>query len=284
MFGFMIWLCGWLLRAFRWRLILNAQKELKYLSVLKVLMVGFMGNNVLPLRAGEFVQAFLINHIDKNISKSTAFASVMVNRIFDGIAVVFFALIGLSSLPQIPVWLKQAVIFGAVLFAGAFGFSLILVKTPKLYILLLNILHKMLPESMQHFVIKLIENFIVGLSTFKSTWGIVVAIIISILIWGIEGLFYYFCIRAFGFNLSLLNAALVMGIMNLGVMVPTSPGAIGTYQYIMVQVMGLFAIVQAESLGLSLVIQFIQNISVILLGIISLYSLGFNFNVFKQNE
>ncbi len=284
MIGFCIWLTGWLIRALRWQIILRERSPIAYTLVLRSLMVGFMGNNVLPLRAGEFIQAYLINNINKSISKSSALATVMVNRIFDGIAVVLFTMLGAISLPQIPQWLKQVITLGTLLFLGAFIVSLLIAKHRKIYNLLMRIIKLIIPNTIQVPLIHLIDNFILGLSTFKSIWGIGIAILLSIIIWGIEVVFYYFSTNAFGINLTLINSALVMGIVNLGVMIPTSPGAIGTYQFILIQVLVLFNISQSSALGLAISIQFLQNISVIIIGLYSLFSMGFTFKVFKQND
>ena len=71
---------GFWLRAFRWRWLLS--KRIAIGSLFSATMIGFMANNLLPLRLGEFVRAWALGRRE-HMSKSTVFATVGVERVLD---------------------------------------------------------------------------------------------------------------------------------------------------------------------------------------------------------
>ena len=58
-------------------------------TLFSTILIGFMANNVLPLRLGEFVRAYVIGRREK-LSVSASFATIVIERVFDGCTVVLF--------------------------------------------------------------------------------------------------------------------------------------------------------------------------------------------------
>ena len=83
---FSVWL-----RAIRWHYLLLKEKKIKYKTLFEIAMVGFWGNNVLPLRLGELYRSILLSKVSK-ISKSTVIGSVVLERILDSIGLVFYSI------------------------------------------------------------------------------------------------------------------------------------------------------------------------------------------------
>lgn len=77
------------IRAFRWQYILQPVREIRVSSLFSATMIGFMANNLLPVRLGEFVRAYTIGEKER-ISKSSSLATIVVERIFDGITILSF--------------------------------------------------------------------------------------------------------------------------------------------------------------------------------------------------
>ena len=82
-----------LVRAYRWRVFLGTEhRSITLARLFNTLTVGFFGNLVLPARAGEFLRPYMLARAEP-VRFSEAFATVVVERVFDLIAVVFaFAL------------------------------------------------------------------------------------------------------------------------------------------------------------------------------------------------
>ena len=100
----------------------------------------------------------------------------------------------------------------------------------------------------------------------------------SLVIWLVEGGMFLLMLGAFGWPLSLFAAYLAMSITNLGVLVPSSPGHIGTFHAFCAKVLLLTGVVTTSSLafGYAAVLHLLQLIPVTILGLIALYSYGFN--------
>ena len=77
-------------RVFRWHYLCRAVKSIPPRRLYSPMMIGFMGN-LLPLRAGEFIRAYLLGKRE-GIGFTTSFATIVVERIFDMASVlVLFA-------------------------------------------------------------------------------------------------------------------------------------------------------------------------------------------------
>ena len=76
------------MRAYRWKFMIHPIKKVGLGRLFSTVMIGFMANNVLPARLGEFVRAYSLG-AKENISKSATFATIVIERIFDGFAILF---------------------------------------------------------------------------------------------------------------------------------------------------------------------------------------------------
>ena len=91
-------------RAYRWKYMLAPIKKVRYPNLLAATCIGFMANNILPLRLGEYARAHSLSHQDEDVSKSSALATIFIERmVFD-----LFALL---------------LIFGVVLYISPLAFD-----------------------------------------------------------------------------------------------------------------------------------------------------------------
>ena len=81
-------------RALRWRIILSPIKDVKTHPLFVAAMIGYFGNSVLPLRLGEFLRAYALNRNERSVTFSTAFGTIVVERVVDmlGIMILILAL------------------------------------------------------------------------------------------------------------------------------------------------------------------------------------------------
>ena len=229
---------GFAFRAFRWGYILEPVKKIRFMSLFSSVMISFMANNVLPVRLGEFVRAYSIAKME-NISKSSAFATVVVERILDVFFVLFLFLLLIFLFPFALSFPEDLVIktYYFLIFSLIGLFALIFMVWKKEIVL--NIVEKVVsrfPEKIADRVHRIVDSFIKGLDFFRNTHHFIPIIIITILMWFFYIGSYYFAFMAFGFfdnNLqTFMLAGLVILVMgSVGVMIPSAPGAIGTFHY-----------------------------------------------------
>jgi uncharacterized protein (TIRG00374 family) len=81
------YLFGFIIRGIRWKYMLSPIKKISTYSTTEGVIVGYMGNNLLPARAGEIIRAVYIGNTEC-ISKTTAFGTVAIERLFDGLVIV----------------------------------------------------------------------------------------------------------------------------------------------------------------------------------------------------
>ena len=85
-------------RAIRWHYLLRHMKSIPAGRLYPVVVVGYMANNLLPIRLGEFVRSWHLGQRE-GVSKSAALATIIVERVLDGIVLLILALILWPFLP-----------------------------------------------------------------------------------------------------------------------------------------------------------------------------------------
>ncbi len=197
--GFM--LLSFVLRAYRWRILLAPMKAVKVGALYSPLMIGFMGN-ILPARAGEFLRAYLLGK-KLDVSFSGAFASIVVERLFDVAALLFlfvwvFVFHADIIDPQamvsgVPVQVL-ATRFGqvsAVLLAALMLFVYLMVNHKEGLMRFLRKLLRPLPETWQNKIEYLLEEFSLGCMATKNLAAVLKIVFFTLLVWAAIVLSYY---------------------------------------------------------------------------------------------
>ena len=69
-------------RSIRWKYLLSHQKEISTNTLFKTEMIGYFGNNVLPLRLGEALRCVILGK-QETLPYSLVFGSIVLERILD---------------------------------------------------------------------------------------------------------------------------------------------------------------------------------------------------------
>lgn len=239
-----LYLVGYWSRAARVSQLLEPVKKVPTARVLPPLVIGFLFNNVLPLRLGEFVFAYLLGTREK-VPRTAAFAVVVFSRILDGITIVAFFLVGLFAF--MPVGGLDALgapaapgsrqdILGKIYLAGVAGavlFGLVslacvaLIARRDLALRVVDALLRYFPERVSAAGRQAVEKFIGGLGILRDPGKLFGVFLFNFVPWGLELFTYYFGARVFGLGLSIRQSALVMGMTNLAMILPSGPGGGG---------------------------------------------------------
>jgi glycosyltransferase 2 family protein len=282
---------AYLVRAWRWQIILKPTKEVSYGTSYSVMMIGFMANNLLPARIGEFVRAYTLGAQEK-ISKSLSLATIVLERVCDGLTLVAFmglALVAFPS-PKQTGWTEFIEIFSTAVFLGAILFLAFLIIREKLALRLVSFLMRPLPARLEKKAHNILTSFVLGLHALKNGRSIVAIVLTSALVWSMEGCSYYLMLRAFNLDrlmspMQLIGAGLLLLVfVNLGTMVPSAPGFFGVYQAAATVALGAYAVSSATAFSLALLTNTFQYVLVTAIGLVFFTRRNMSFKALRANK
>ncbi|MGH7801606.1 MAG: lysylphosphatidylglycerol synthase transmembrane domain-containing protein [Thermodesulfobacteriota bacterium] len=249
-----VYICSFIPRTLRWRRLLMPIKPFRFYQLLPVILVGYMANNLLPMRIGELFRAYFLKEKEE-VSSSSALATILVERVCDGLTLVLILAVVLAFFPQ-KEWVHiVGLTAGAVFFAGFMG--TILLPRYKGIIQKIPLLSRLRDKPVGKWLSTKFEEFLIGLKGLSSPVDFAFVGFFSALIWLVEGVVLYLITMAFGLSLSPSGIALVLVIINFSTMIPSGPGFIGTFQYAFVLSFGLFSISKEMAIAASIVTQLV---------------------------
>jgi uncharacterized protein (TIRG00374 family) len=282
-FAILLFLTTFFVRTLRWRSLLAPTKLIAFKRLFAVMFIGYMANNVLPARLGEFVRAYVLSR-KENIRKTTTLATIFIERIFDGLSLLF--ILGLLIAAHRLHWISNALpreimtggLLASVLFVGAFGFVAALEFWPAFPGLLSSLIHRLAPATLAPKLESVLGAFVDGVSCLRSLKRLLFVFGASVVVWLIEGSTYALLGHAFHMHLPLTAFLVTMVLVNLASIIPSAPGFIGTFQLFCVIGLGLFAVSKEAALSFGLVLNMGEYIPVTLLGIafLALENLSFS--------
>ncbi len=246
-----------LVRAYRWRRFVESFQPVPFAPFLSATLIGFMANDILPLRAGELIRVYVLSHL-ASVRLSTVLATLVLERVWDTIGVSVLLVVLLLSFP-IPDWLAHA---NLVLLGGS---SLLLIGG-WFFVRRGSAGLSWLPPRLA----TVAGHFIQGFSALQSPALMLWVLVLSVLVWVMFVLFYWIFLRACGFALP-VTAALMLTILTVfAAALPAAPGYLGTFQYATVLALSFFSVPKEEALGFSIVAHLGQLLPVIIAGFIEL--------------
>jgi uncharacterized protein (TIRG00374 family) len=279
------------IRAKRWRFLLAPIKSIKMAPLFHATAIGFMANNILPARIGEFIRAYVLGSREK-ISKTASFATIVVERLFDGFAILFIFLLVILMMPFpvgrtsiiSPAYFRMAGFFSFLIYVGCLGIFLGLRFHNEKANRLIGFFLKFLPKGFTEKVLKKIESFVSGLEILQRAQDIVVVTAYSLGLWVIIGGSYYFIFLAFHFDLSIMAAFFLLIVLVFGVAVPSAPGYIGTFHWACAAAMIFLGIEDNLAKSFALLVWFVNFVPIIVLGLLSLWIEGMSWRQLKKTD
>lgn len=253
-------------RTWRWHYLLRPIKPIPLKSMWPVVVIGYMGNNVYPFRAGEVIRAYVLKR-KEDVSISASIATILVERIFDGLVMLLFVFVALPTAPGLPNWLRQTVIVASLAFFGALLVFLVMAAMPKTFRTLYEWgINRFAPEKFRATLLTLAERFMEGLSSLSSPKDIFMVFLTSVVIWLLETVKYWFVMHAFNFTVTFFALLLMNGVVNLATTLPSAPGYIGTFDGPGIEVLKVFGVDAAIAAAYTLVLHAALWLPITLLG------------------
>ena len=229
---FFMFVSHWL-RALRWRYIIEPIKPVKVHPIFSALMIGYAANNIFPLRMGEFLRAYALGKSQK-ISKSSTFATVIIERfILDLIALLVILAVTFLLFPTLlPPEIKNGGYFVLAFTLAVIVLIVFLIEKPDSTIKVLKLL---LPFKLFNFVQNILPSFFKGCMVFKKSEHYLSITVLTILIWllYIGSIYVSFFVFDFPnkYGLDIRSSLVVLVFATFGIMIPSSPGYVGTYHF-----------------------------------------------------
>ena len=233
--GILVYFLAVWVRAWRWHYLLRPLKKIPTRTMFPIVTIGYMGNNIYPARAGEILRAIVLKR-KEGVSISSSLATIIVERVFDGVVMLAFIFLNLSELAKLTSTsgiignIQQIAIWGSVAFISVLVLFLLAAMFPKISEKIsIKVINKLFPIKLRERSITLVIKFLSGLESLRSPLDVLMIFLTSVLIWLLETGKYWLVMHAFPFEVSFFALMLMNGIVNLATTLPSAPGYVGTF-------------------------------------------------------
>jgi uncharacterized protein (TIRG00374 family) len=267
-------LIAWLnfyIRSQRWGILVRARKPVPPLTMFWSTGIGYLGNNFLPFRTGEILRSVVLGY-KTGISKVYVFATALTERVIDAMFLVILGLILIPSGNAAPDWLIHAMRILGVLGFMAITFLLFAPRFEKTIKYIVD--HLPLPARWRISLLTFIDQFLHGAASYQNPGRSFLFLLLTCLIWLLDGFGMMFCGRAFLLNFSLSQSLLLLVGLGLSSAIPSAPGYIGVYQFAAVTILVIFGYPKSQVLAFILVAQAIGMLMTLFWGLIGFWRLG----------
>ncbi len=234
------------LSAFRWSKV--SGPDVRFRETFSALLIGMFINNVLPARLGEVARGYVLGR-KKKLSFTYAFSTVLLDRFFDltGLLLMVFFFFPHASLPR---GVSQGiyVIIGLVAICVFFIILLSRHGFAERFTARFALVEKSFLGKLGKTIIEIQEN----LSRIGSPFTIILFVIISFCIWLSMAVGLWVVAIALGVHIPFVCIPFVCALLNIGITIPSSPGYVGLYQFLLVYLLSIFGVPKYEGLTVSI--------------------------------
>jgi uncharacterized protein (TIRG00374 family) len=283
-----VYFVGVWLRAVRWTVLLKPlNPEITSRAMMPTVIIGYMANNVLPLRAGELVRSYLVSK-QYGVRKTSVLATIAVERIFDGFTMLGFMLVAtifVSFTSELQHLAILAFVVFTVLLIGLF----LLTLGGSFFDRVLQLVLGPLPTSLADRVERMTESFLSGLAVFKRRRDLASVASLSVLAWSCEASTYYLIARGFddqvrevmGFGATLMTT----GVANMATLIPSSPGYIGQFEFgVRLVLNGALGIPESQALAYAILVHAALYFPITIVGLVEWFRRQLSLSSIKTDD
>jgi uncharacterized protein (TIRG00374 family) len=256
---------GHLLRGQRLRVLVKQEAGLPLATATNVVVVGYASNNVFPARLGEFVRAGMLAE-RTGMPLSQSLTITFIERLLDGIAILVLLLVATLALPARPDWLWSVARVGSLVFGVALAVVLVAVFLPSVVLATASQLSSSLGPRWRDRFLALASSITSAGAVLRRPRDAAAIAALSGAIWLFESFMFVLLLPVFALPLQLSRAVIAMSVTNLGILVPSSPGFVGSFHFFCKQALVSQGVPEATAIGYAILVHLTFYVPVTLWG------------------
>jgi uncharacterized protein (TIRG00374 family) len=256
---------GLWVRAARWRYLFPPGSNPP--GFLAGVLIGYMVNNVLPLRAGEVVRIYVVARRWGH-GFWTVLATLVVERVLDGLAIVLVLAVLVLVIP-VPAFLQWGALLVFAVDVVAIGVLVMLAAAPEATRTILGALTRRWP-ALQGKVLRGVGRFGQGLEGIRTPAHALPLLAWSVAVWLVPVLISWLLFHALDLALPWVAAWALLAFVGVGISIPSAPGYVGVFHAAAILALSVFGVAPAEAFGYALVLHAVHFIPITVVGWIAL--------------
>src|SRR4030066_64939 len=272
------------MRSWRWHYLLRPLKAIPTRTMFPIVTMWYAFNNILPARAGEVLRAVVLKH-EQEVPISASLATIIIERVFDGIVMLAFVFVNLSELTRLTsvsidignfnFGIQEIAIWGSIAFFGVLAIFLVAAMFPASTDRLLTwLVEHLIPTQMREKTLGISRRFLDGLESLRSPLDVLMVFVTSVIIWLLETVKYWFVMHAFSFSVSFFALMLMNGVVNLATTIPSAPGYLAPFDLPGIPVLQAYNIPREVAASYTFVLHFALWFPVTALGLYYMFREG----------
>jgi len=273
---------GFVFRAMRWQVLLApVRNDTKLGSRFGAVSVGFMANNVLPARVGEFARAYALSRMEP-ITASAAFGTLVIERFMDGVVLLLFLVLPIFT-PGFPsevlaqgtgaVVLRAAVVAVAIVLAAL----VVMAAWPKLFVRVAHGTLRFAPKAVSAPILAGLDAFLASIAIIRDPKVLAFGFAWTLFFWAWHATSFWLAMMAFGIDTGFVSAIFTSSVVGFGVALPAAPGFFGTFHAsATLALTDVYGVSQAQSLAFAFGYHFGGWFPITAIGFWYAWKLGFS--------
>ncbi len=267
-----IWFVSAAVRSLRWHYLLRRLANLSTTALYPIVIIGYMANNLLPLRTGELVRAYILGERHK-VSKMSTLGTIAVERVFDGVVLVAFLLLAGATLGLSSELTGLAAVM-ALAFALLLAVFVYVASSPDRAGRWAERLIGLLPHALRQRAKGLADSFLSGLQCIQSPYVVSLVLVTSLVAWLLEALMYYLVGLSFHIGEGFAAYLMVTAAANLAITLPSASGGIGPFELLAKETLTFLGVGSALAGAYAVALHGLLLLPVIVAGLLFLWSIN----------
>jgi len=223
------YILGMLLRGLRLQILVAEESIISIGTASNIIAVGYAVNNILPARLGEFARAGMLAE-RTGMPYLLALTITFLERLLDGL-VILFLFITASLIVPATTELRNGAALASLIFVVAMLTVAIVTLTPQNAVALVSNLTSLSGRKLHDKAVALVTQINRGFGCLRNAQSAILILGSSFLVWLVEALFFMLIMPCFGLPPGIIRAVITMAVTNLGILIPSTPGHVGTYHF-----------------------------------------------------
>lgn len=286
-----MFLTSFYVRAYRWKLFLLPVGNIRFGTAFSSMMIGYMVNNILPLRMGEIFRAYSMGKAGK-VSRSSAFATIVVERLFDILCLLLILGIVFLLFP-FPEWIRKSSLITLIGTVALVAVLVLLIFRTEQIIRINRRLFDRLGQGIVERVEYITRQFTRGLEVFSRTEHYFLIIVSSLILWVFYAGCIYCVLYTFDFvspaypkieHSPIMTSLVLLAVGTIAITIPSTPGAVGTYHGVIVLGLSLFGVPAEQAMGFALVNHLFNYLPLTVIGLYFYWKQNLRFSEIQAQE